>query len=142
VRAYEATSTIKAEPAVIWAVLTDAPGYPRWDSGIERIEGRIGAGEKIKLYSEVSPGRAFPLRVTGFEPGRRLVWSGGMPLGLFRGVRTFTLTPAAHGVTEFRVREEFTGPLVPLIWRTMPELGPSFVRFAEGLKARAESDQG
>ena len=70
-KAYEATSTIKADPAAIWAVLTDAPGYPRWDSGIERIEGRIAAGEKIKVYSEVSPGRAFPLRVTEFEPGRR-----------------------------------------------------------------------
>jgi hypothetical protein len=138
-KAYEATSTIKAEPAVIWAILTDAPAYPRWDSGIERVEGRIAPGEKIKLYSEVSPGRAFPLRVIGFEPGRRMVWAGGMPLGLFRGVRTFTLTPAGAGVTDFRVREEFTGLMLPLIWRSMPDLGPSFVRFAEGLKARAES---
>jgi hypothetical protein len=138
-KAYEATSTIKAEPAAIWAILTDAPAYPRWDSGIARVEGRIALGEKIKLYAEVSPGRAFPLRVVAFEPGRRMVWTGGMPLGLFRGVRTFTLTPAGEGVTEFRVREEFTGPMLPLIWRSMPDLGPSFVRFAEGLKARAES---
>ena len=138
-KAYEAASTIKAEPAAIWAVLTDAPAYPRWDSGVERVEGRIAPGEKIKLYSEVSPGRAFPLRVTEFVPGRRMVWSGGMPLGLFRGVRTFTLTPAGDGVTDFRVREKFTGPMLPLIWRSMPDLGPSFVRFADGLKARAES---
>jgi hypothetical protein len=138
-KAYEATSTIKAEPAAIWAILTDAPGYPRWDSGIARVEGRIALGERIKLYAEVSPGRAFPLRVIALEPGRRMVWTGGMPLGLFRGVRTFTLTPAGEGVTDFRVREEFTGPMLPLIWRSMPDLGPSFVRFAEGLKARAES---
>jgi hypothetical protein len=138
-KAYEAALTIKAEPAAIWAVLTDGPAYPRWDSGVERVEGRIALGEKIKVYSEVSPGRAFPLRVTGFEPGRRMIWTGGMPLGLFRGVRTFTLTPAGEGLTEFRVREQFTGPMLPLIWRSMPDLGPSFVRFAEGLKARAES---
>ena len=138
-KAYEATSTIKADPAAIWAILTDASAYPRWDSGIERIEGRIAPGEKIKLFSEVSPGRAFPLRVVGFEPGRRMVWTGGMPLGLFRGVRTFTLTPAGDGVTDFRVREELTGPMLPLIWRSMPDLGPSFVRFAQGLKAHAES---
>ena len=106
---------------------------------MERVEGRIASGEKIKVYSEVSPGRAFPLRVSVFEPDRRMVWTGGMPLGLFRGERTFTLTPAGDGVTAFRVREEFTGPLVPLIWRSMPDLGPSFVRFAEGLKVRAEA---
>jgi uncharacterized protein YndB with AHSA1/START domain len=38
----------------------------------------------------------------------------------------------------FRVREEYTGPLLGLIWRSMPDLGPSFDRFAQGLKRRAE----
>ena len=60
-----------------------------------------------------------------------------MPLGLFKGVRTFTL--AREGAaTRFRMREEYTGPMLPLIWRSMPDLGPSFERFAGGLKARAE----
>ncbi len=35
------------------------------------------------------------------------------------------------------MREEYTGPLLPLIWRSMPDLGPSFEQFASGLKARA-----
>ena len=60
-----------------------------------------------------------------------------MPLGLFRGVRTFRLEPRGDD-TAFTMREEYTGPLLPLIWRTMPDLGPSFTRFAEGLKAEAE----
>jgi hypothetical protein len=37
------------------------------------------------------------------------------------------------------MREEYSGPLLPLMWRTMPDLGPSFQKFAAGLKARAES---
>jgi len=37
------------------------------------------------------------------------------------------------------MREEYTGPLLPLIWRSMPDLGPSFQRFARGLKQRVES---
>jgi len=45
-----------------------------------------------------------------------------MPWGLFKGVRTFTLSPQANGVTTFTVREEYTGPLVPLMWRSMPNL--------------------
>jgi len=36
------------------------------------------------------------------------------------------------------MREECTGPMLPLIWRSMPDLQPSFEQFASGLKARAE----
>jgi hypothetical protein len=63
--------------------------------------------------------------------------SGGMPLGLFKGVRTYRVAPEG-GRTRFTMREEYTGPLLPLIWRSMPDLQPSFDRFARGLKARVE----
>lgn len=138
-KSYDASSTIGASPDAIWAILTDAPGYTAWDSGVERVEGRIASGETITVYSKVSPGRAFPVKVAEFVAGRKMVWSGGMPLGLFKGVRTFTLTPEANGMTRFTVREEYTGLLLPLIWRTMPDLGPSFQQFASGLKRRLEN---
>jgi hypothetical protein len=69
-----------------------------------------------------------------------MTWTGGMPLGLFKGVRTFTLTPDGDGKTRFHAREEFTGVMLPLIWRSMPDLAPSFEQFAQGLKQRAESN--
>jgi hypothetical protein len=138
-KAYDATSLIHATPEDVWAVLVDAPGYSAWDSGVERVEGTIGAGERIKVVSEANPGRAFPVTVTELVPGQRMTWTGGMPLGLFRGVRTFRLAPEGDGTTRFTMREEYTGPLLPLIWRTMPDLGPSFEQFARGLKARAEA---
>jgi hypothetical protein len=137
-KAYHASSSIEATPEAIWAILTDAAAYARWDSGVARVDGRIAPGERIKVVAESNPGRAFPVRVTEFEPGRQMTWRGGMPLGLFKGVRTFTLSPRANGTTEFTMREEYTGPLLPLMWRAMPDLGPSFQRFADGLKARAE----
>jgi hypothetical protein len=65
-----------------------------------------------------------------------MTWEGGMPVGLFKGVRTFTLSPQADGATRFTMREEYTGPFLPLIWRSMPDLGPSFQQFATGLKSR------
>jgi hypothetical protein len=80
------------------------------------------------------------VKVTEFAPPRRMTWTGGMPLGLFRGVRTFRLEPQGADATVFTMREEYTGPLLPLIWRTMPDLQPSFTRFAEGLKARAQNE--
>jgi hypothetical protein len=134
---YEAAVTIEAEPERVWSILTDAAAYDEWDNGVKRLEGRIAPGEKLKITSEVDPKRAHPIRVTGFEPARTMTWTGGMPLGLFKGVRTFTLTPDGR-TTRFEMREEFTGPMLPLIWKSMPDLGPAFQQFARGLKARAE----
>jgi hypothetical protein len=137
-KSYDAAAEINASPDAIWAILTDAPGYQAWDSGVERVEGSIAPGEKIKVVSRANPGRAFLVKVTEFAPGRRMTWSGGMLLGLFKGVRTFTLAPGTDGTTRFTMREEYTGPLLPLSWRSMPDLGPSFRQFASGLKERAE----
>jgi hypothetical protein len=135
---YEAAATIKALPNQVWNVLKDGPAYPTWGSGVERVEGSIASGERIKVHSAVNPGRAFPVKVHLDESEGIMTWTGGMPLGLFRGVRTFTVTPAEDGRSEFKMREEYTGPLLGLIWRSMPDLAPSFKQFAAALKVRAE----
>ena len=138
-RYYEATSTIAASPEAVWAVLSDGAAWPSWDSGVDAVEGRIAMNETIKIRSQAAPGRAFPVKVTRFDPPAHLRFSGGMPLGLFRGVRTYEVSEEADGQVAFRMREEYSGPLLPLVWRSMPDLGPSFQRFARGLKQRAES---
>jgi uncharacterized protein YndB with AHSA1/START domain len=139
VKFFEAGSTIKASPQKVWEILTAGDKFPDWDSGIDRVEGKIAPGATIKLYVKVNPGRAFPLKVAEFTPARRMVFSGGMPLGLFKGVRTYTLEPDGGGGTRFHMREEYTGPLLGMMWGSIPDLGPSFQQFADGLKARAES---
>ena len=37
-----------------------------------------------------------------------------------------------------QVSKACPGDLLPLIWRSMPDLGPSFRQFADGLKERAD----
>ena len=138
-KSFEASSTIAAAPDTIWAILTDGAAFPSWDSGVDRVEGQIAPGETIKVSVKANPGRTFPVKVTEFKPGQRMVWSGGMPLGLFKGVRTYTLSPQGNGTTTFTMREEYTGPMLPMIWRSIPDLGPSFTQFANGLKQRAEA---
>lgn len=135
---YEVSKTIDATPEAVWDVLKDGPGFTSWDSGIVKFEGTISQGSKIKLFSEVSPGRAFPLKVTTFEPPNQLTFEGGMPLGLFKGVRTYRLDPDGNGGTRFHMREEYSGPLLNMMWKSMPDLAPSFEKFATGLKARVE----
>src|SRR5258708_3671854 len=105
-KAFATSITIRARPEAVWALLTDLAGYPQWNSTVERIEGRIAANQKVTVYAKATPGRAFPLRVTALVPARGMVWTGGMPLGLFTGTRTFTLTPTSQGEVEFAMREE------------------------------------
>ena len=136
---YESSSTINASPEAIWLILTDGAAYPEWDSGVIRVEGTIAPGEKIKVVSEANPDRAFGVKVTEFDPNQRMTWSGGMPLGLFKGVRTYSLTPQDDGSVRFHMREEYTGPLSGMITKSIPDLQPSFDKFANGLKQKAES---
>ena len=137
-RHFEASTIIEASPDRVWAVLADTASWPEWDSGVVRVEGRVEQGERIKVISELNPKRAYPVKVAELEPGRGMTWTGGMPLGLFRGERRYTLTPEGEGRTRFSMREEFSGPLLPVIWRSMPDMNDSFRQFAAGLKQRAE----
>ncbi len=138
-KSFSATTVIAASPDKIWKILTDAPNFPNWEPGVTRIEGTIALGEKITVYTKLSPNRAFPVTVSEFVPGKKMVWSSAMPLGLFRGARTFTLTPKGKGQVEVVTREEFSGLLLPLIGRTIPDLSESFRNFAAGLKKQAEA---
>lgn len=136
---YKAERVIDAPAHTIWAILMEGQKYQEWDPSIIRLEGEIALGEKIKVFTHMSPDRAFPVAVTEITPDQKMVWTGGMPLGLFKGVRTFTLVRIDDSKTTFKVEEVFTGPLLPLMRRMMPDLTESFESFADGLKARAES---
>lgn len=135
---YKASTTIHAPPEKIWAVLTDGASWPQWDPSCDKIEGRIAPGEKLKAFTKLSPGRAFPVKVSEFVPNQKMTWSGGMPLGLFKGVRTFTLTPKGDQV-EFTLHEVFSGPMLALIGGSIPDMSEAFQKFVEGLKRRAEA---
>lgn len=135
-RHYESSALIEAAPESVWAVLADGSQYPSWDSGVTSVEGDIVDGGRITVRSEVSP-RAFPVLVD-LDPPRLMVWTGGLPFGLFRGTRTFALDDGPGGATLFTMREEYTGPLLRLVWPSVPDLGPSYERFVRGLKACVE----
>lgn len=134
---YRATRHIDAPPDAVWSTLLDVGSWPTWDSGVTKVEGAALDGGKIKVHSEVSPGRAFPVRVAIDGDRRVMTWTGGMPLSLFKGVRTFRVTPDGASC-EVDVHEQFTGPLVGPMAKRMPDLQPSFDKFTDGLKAHCE----
>ena len=70
----------------MWSLLSDAKGFPRWNSTVTGIEGELREGERLTLHV---PGtsRTFTPKVSGVVPARRMMWSNGVA-GIFRGVRT------------------------------------------------------
>jgi hypothetical protein len=136
---YAVERIIDARPDRVWSLLTDAAAYPDWNPSVLSLQGRIAVGEKIKLVSLVNPKRTFSLTVTEMDQPRKMVWADGMPLGLFRGVRTYALRPHGDGSTAFSMEEVFSGPLAPLITKAIPDMTDSFTQFADGLKKAAEA---
>ena len=134
---FEADTTIAAKPEAVWKVLVDGAPGRSGTRGSTRSRARSHRA-KITIRSKAAPGRAFPVKVTAFDPGSKLEFTGGMPLGMFRGVRSYTLTPSGTG-TAFRMREEYTGWMLGAFKKQLPDLNPSFRQFVDGLKARVES---
>jgi hypothetical protein len=137
-KTFQVSTCIRATKDALWEILTDASKYATWNTTVDKVEGRIAPDEKVTVHAKINPGRAFPVKVTAFVPGQRMVWTGGMPLGLFKGERTFTLTQRDDGQVEFRMAEAYSGLLSPLIERSLPNLQPAFDEFAAALKKRAE----
>jgi len=138
-KSFAVTTSINAAPSRIWALLTDLETWPSWNSTVPKVSGHIALGNRISVWSTASPGRAFPVRVTALSPTTTMVWTGGMPFGLFTGRRTYTLNETAPGITTFVMVETFTGLLAPLITKSIPDLQPTFDAFAASLKRAAEA---
>jgi len=128
---------VRAKPGAVWALLTNAAEFPRWNSTVTRIVGEIALGQKLALEVPAAPGRVFKPKVTELEPERRMVWSDGAA-PMFKGVRTFTLTPKGDGTTDFSMVEVFSGVMLPLIKGSLPDFGPPFETYAGDLKREAE----
>ena len=122
---------IDASPAIVWGVLTDFAAYPSWNPFITRIEGIVGAGERltIRVVPPGQKGMAFRPRVLVAEPERQLRWKGRLIVpGLFDGEHIFRIEPAGDGV-RLHHSERFTG----LLPHMMP--ASSFEAVREGFEA-------
>lgn len=137
-KSFSTSAVIHASKKLVWSILTDASSWTDWNTTVDRVDGQIALGEKITVHAKLSPGRAFPLKVSDFVPCERMVWTGGMPFGLFKGERIYTLTDRPDRSVQFTMSEGFSGLLAPLVTRSIPNLQPSFDEFASALKKCAE----
>lgn len=133
------TVQIDAPADRVWQLLTDVEWWNSAQNGVIRVTGTIASGERIELLSEMQPKRGFTLDVSEMQAPSLMTWTGGMPLGLCTGRRTFTLEPTGDDGCTFTMAEDFTGPLSGLIIRSLPDFQASFDQFAQALKHDSET---
>ncbi|CAA9228465.1 MAG: hypothetical protein AVDCRST_MAG57-1028 [uncultured Blastococcus sp.] len=138
-RSFEAVTRIDASPAEVWTALVDVAAWRDWNSGVDRVEGRVALGEPLTVYATMIRNRPFAVTVTELRPQEAMRWRGGLPLGLAVIERTYALDAQDDGGTVLSVREDHTGPLAGLLGRSTPDLNPSFRQFCAGLKALTET---
>ena len=123
---------INADAATVWALLTNASDFPRWNTTVVSLEGDLKLGGKIKLKSTLDEKRTFKLKVKELEPEKRMVWGDG------QGNRVYSITENDNGVT-FTMTEKIGGLMFPLYAKYIPPFDEAFDQFAADLKKEAES---
>lgn len=134
-RATQVSILIKADPAIVWALLTNAEDFPRWNSTVTSLEGNIQLGEKIRLRSTLDEKRTFKLKVKELVPEKKMVWGDG------KGKRTFTLNQHSDNQLRFTMYEKMGGLMFPLYAKYIPPFDEAFEQFAVDLKREAETIQ-
>lgn len=134
---YTTSIRIIATAETVWDILVDVDNWKDWNPTVVEIEGSATPGGKVKLRPTANPKRAFDLKVTEFDAPNKMVWTGGMPLGLFKGERTYTIDMRGVDV-EFQMTEVYSGLMSGIITKSIPDLQGSFDEFAAALKTRAE----
>lgn len=123
---------INADASIVWALLTNAQDFPRWNSTIISIDGDIAKGEKIKLKVTLDSSRVFKIKIKEMVPEQMMVWGDAM------GKRTFTLEKSGDGVI-FTMFEKMGSPMFPLFANKIPSFDEAFEQYAADLKKEAET---
>lgn len=127
------STSIKADAAIVWTLLTNARDYPRWNSTILSLDGEIRQGGKIRLRFTLDEKRVFKLKVKEFAPETRLVWGDG------KGNRVFTIEKNNDSGVTVTMTEKIGGFMFPMYAKYIPPFNASFEQFMADLKKEAEA---
>lgn len=128
----EVSIKINSDAAIVWALLTNASDFPRWNSTVISIEGDIALGNKIYLKSTLDPERTFKLKIKQLEADIFMEWGDG------KGNRVFTITKNEDGSLQFSMVEKIGGLMFPMYAKYLPPFDESFEQYARDLKTEAE----
>jgi uncharacterized membrane protein len=138
-RSYEETVEVAAPPEVVWAVMSDVEGWPRWTASVSSVElvtpGPLRVGSVAKVKQPKLASATFV--VDGYEEGRSFSWTASAAGVTSTG--DHRIEPTATGSRVTLVLHQ-SGALAGFVGLAYAKLIRRYVRMeAEGLKREAES---
>ena len=128
---------IQAPPEVVWNLLTDLPGYTRWNPYIYPAQGRIAEGQVLDLeVHATSQTGQIEVKVLSVTPGRVMSW-GGNVLGVSRTL-TFTIDDLGSGRSRVTAEELFNGVLLPFVGGVPDQAREGLTEMLGALRSAAE----
>jgi uncharacterized protein YndB with AHSA1/START domain len=106
---------VQARPELVWEVLADVDGWPRWNPDVKSaaLEGSLAPGTRFRW--KAGPGTIVST-LQAIEPPRLIGWTG-KTLGI-RAVHVHRLEPRGEA-TVVTSEESWAGPLVTLLRRPL-----------------------
>ena len=135
---FSAETSINAPPEAVWRVLADVAGWAKWDPGTDAAEGVVEKGGELIFRSSQSPGQSLKVRLTAVDEPWLLEWTGGVAKA-FTTLRTHRVTPDGDQGSKVEVSEEFSGALLPMIEKQIPDIEGLLDEFLDGLRKRVET---
>lgn len=134
---------ILSKPEKVWEILTDFPGWPKWNPTVNKIEGSLKVGEKLSITmsdSKGADGKHYESVITEIEEKKRFAFIGTMMAkSIFSVKRIIELEDTTDG-TRLIQREIYTGMMVLLLWKKLNEHALSILNsMNKALKKEAES---
>ncbi len=135
---------IDAPKENVWRILTDFQKYPEWNPFIRSFKGGIEEGGRFAVSIQ-QPGKkpmTFKPRCLVLRKDEEFRWLGHLFIkGLFDGEHIFRLEETPEGKTNLIHCENFSGILVPLLWKQLDTATRAgFEEMNKALKTRAEAE--
>ncbi|MGB0807312.1 MAG: SRPBCC family protein [Salibacteraceae bacterium] len=139
----ETKTTIKAPINQVWDTLMNFENYPSWNSFIPSITGEPVVGKQISV-SIHPPGKnpmSFTPTVLINKSQQEFKWKGKLGVaGIFDGEHYFQLTAINSNETQFIHGENFSGILVPFLFKMIKESTiQGFEEMNQSLKSHLEN---
>ena len=120
----------------VWHALTDVESWGKWNSFIPMVEGKLEAGNTMKI-KVISPGMKemiFKPTVYEIDKYKKISWGGGFLVIVYQGIHEFILEEIDANTTRFRQIEKFQGPIVLLMNKMIQKTAFGYLNMNEELK--------
>lgn len=134
---------ISSNPDKVWEIITDLPGWSKWNPIVNKMEGKLEVGAALFITmcdDKGNDSKSYKAIITAIDEKKRFSFIGIMMAKFMFSAERIIELEDSQGGTLFIQREIYTGLMVPLFWKKLNEQASSMLNsMNEALKNKAES---